>query len=613
MHALLAVYAPETIREVANIQLQPDPELIRQYQGLPRRSSVRKKRLEDALASGWRLNSRMYSQYQHNRFRWISALADSSYTLANNSDGDEASRKSAIRAMLQKALVWEGAGEPPIDSLIDDLLHGKTGQVDREQRRIHRLRERLAQSPVVFIQGETGAGKSHLAAKMAEAAGAVFITSVGPSTDENELATRWRWQAINSSTDRTMVRQEQLLLKWAKAPCTDESYVTLVIDEANLSQNGLLDCLKGLWQKPPCIYVNGHPVPVSERHRVILTGNPESYTGRHLDEMLQKKVQRIFYPALDRAFLQDLVIEPALRQHFKMHGTEPWVSSLTGHATACVLSLWQHYQTILPSHEFTPRDLTDICAWVGWSIRQAIKSGETGVDTITDQSVSALVCQSFRDVLGREMNGQAEGEFFALECWFRHRFPADPILLESVQKKRLQQTYDCFRENTKRLEPNFDTSSPALSELVDALAGDLMRIQEAFENNQKHGGRQATLIEGPTGRGKDATLRLLIDSFSSQMEASVKQLPEVYYLNACDCSWETLKTHIQRARSQGGILVISEMNLIDSQHLEGELNAILTGDAHPGFHLFATTNPPHYAARKPLSPALKGRFVNTSS
>ncbi|WP_257292852.1 transglutaminase domain-containing protein, partial [Endozoicomonas sp. ONNA1] len=47
---------------------------------------------------------------------------------------------------------------------------------------------------------------------------------------------------------------------------------------------------------------------------------------------------------------------------------------------------------------------------------------------------------------------------------------------------------------------------------------------------------------------------------------------------------------------------------IDSQHLEGELNDILAGDAHPGFHLFATINPPEYSGRKPLSPALKGRF-----
>ncbi|WP_422451407.1 hypothetical protein, partial [Endozoicomonas sp. ALC066] len=85
-------------------------------------------------------------------------------------------------------------------------------------------------------------------------------------------------------------------------------------------------------------------------------------------------------------------------------------------------------------------------------------------------------------------------------------------------------------------------------------------------------------------------------------------MPEVFYLNACDCSWEKLCEKIQKAKVDGGIVVISEMNLIDSQYLEGELNDILAGDAHPGFHLFATINPPEYSGRKPLSPALKGRF-----
>ncbi|WP_257292242.1 transglutaminase domain-containing protein, partial [Endozoicomonas sp. ONNA1] len=83
---------------------------------------------------------------------------------------------------------------------------------------------------------------------------------------------------------------------------------------------------------------------------------------------------------------------------------------------------------------------------------------------------------------------------------------------------------------------------------------------------------------------------------------------EVFLLNACDCSWDKVCEKIQTAKIHGGIVVISEMNLIDSQHLEGELNDILAGDAHPGFHLFATTNPPEYSGRKPLSPALKGRF-----
>uniref|UniRef100_UPI00214759BB transglutaminase-like domain-containing protein n=1 Tax=Endozoicomonas sp. ONNA1 TaxID=2828740 RepID=UPI00214759BB len=110
------------------------------------------------------------------------------------------------------------------------------------------------------------------------------------------------------------------------------------------------------------------------------------------------------------------------------------------------------------------------------------------------------------------------------------------------------------------------------------------------------------------GRGKDATLNLMIQSVKQQTEQRGESMPEVFLLNACDCSWDKVCEKIQTAKVHGGIVVISEMNLIDSQHLEGELNDILAGDAHPGFHLFATINPPEYSGRKPLSPALKGRF-----
>uniref|UniRef100_UPI0021480915 transglutaminase-like domain-containing protein n=1 Tax=Endozoicomonas sp. SESOKO2 TaxID=2828743 RepID=UPI0021480915 len=140
------------------------------------------------------------------------------------------------------------------------------------------------------------------------------------------------------------------------------------------------------------------------------------------------------------------------------------------------------------------------------------------------------------------------------------------------------------------------------------LGQDLSRCQQAYHLNRKHGGRQATLIEGPAGRGKDATLNLVIKSFKQQAEQRQESMPEVFSLNACDCSWKKVCEKIQTAKVHGGIVVISEMNLIDSQHLEGELNDILAGDAHPGFHLFATINPPEYSGRKPLSPALKGRF-----
>ena len=609
MCALLAAYAPEDIRKSVEIRLQPDPKLIRQYQGLPARSSVRKKRLEDALASGWSIKPDFQSCHDKSRSRGIETLANTCYGMATDTGPGNTDRERIIKQELEAAFIWQGTGEAPFGILVDDLLHGKTNQPDRELRRISRLKARLAESPVVFIQGETGTGKSYFAAQMARESGPAFIFSASPFTNEKELIQRWNWKKGEVATDRTMERLDQTLLQWAKTlPATEEEYVTLVMDEANLSQNGLLDCLKGLWRRPPCIYVDGQPVAISSRHRVIFTGNPDSYAGRHMDSVLQEKIQRVHYPVLNRAFLQDRVVEPALFRHLSRHLPEPQAHVSAQQTTRAVMALWQHYQTLLPDHEFTPRDLTDICAWVGWYLNESLSQSGAPGQEITQQQVNALVLHSFRDVLGQEMTSQAKESAFVMEDWFSHHFPADDTLISSVQNNLLKMTYNDFRFNTGLSRPDFDTSSAAVTELVEPLVQDLLRCQQAYQHKKKHGGRQATLVEGPTGRGKDVTLQLLINSFSRQVKLNDQPMPKVDFLNACDCSWGTLRSHIQKARSEGNILVISEMNLIDSQHLEGELNDILAGDAHPGFHLFATTNPPHYTGRKPLSPALKGRF-----
>ena len=103
-------------------------------------------------------------------------------------------------------------------------------------------------------------------------------------------------------------------------------------------------------------------------------------------------------------------------------------------------------------------------------------------------------------------------------------------------------------------------------------------------------------------------MQLLLQSVEQQVIARAETMPAVYYLNACDCAWDDLRTIIKQARMHGGIVVVAELNMIDSQYLEGDLNDTLTGDAHPGFHLFATVNPCHYGGRKALSPALTARF-----
>ncbi|USE34574.1 AAA family ATPase [Endozoicomonas sp. SCSIO W0465] len=584
--------------------LKLDPQEPEQDESLSFRPCRQIKRLEDALASGWQLRPSSF----RTRRDAIHALAADCFDISTGTwetANHETECIGRIAQRLSQSLDWKGSADPPWSLLARDLYYGSMNQKDREHRRLSRLHDRLVDSPVIFLQGETGAGKSYFAARMAGASGGASVMSLGPSDSEQTLMKRWQWQE-QADGDRCMAQQHRALMEWAHTqPDKDGRYVTLVLDEANLANAGLLASLNGLWEPEPCIYVNGHPVRVSTRHRVILTGNPDHYAGRQLDPALKEKLPGAYYPPLDMAFLRDRVVEPALLRQLQRHLPEQQAGDIAHRATDSVMALWQYYPECLPEHAFTPRDLTDICSWVGWYLDRGLP-GMYG--PVTPEQMNGLVLQSFRDVLGAEVMDENQAFRTALELWFSARYPVDSTLSDRVHNQTLVDIQRAFMQVTAQTRPEFDTSGSAVSELVRRLGQDVSRCQQAHHLGRPHGGRQATLIEGPAGRGKDVTLNLLLDSVKQQAEQRGESMPEIFTLNACDCSWDQLCAAIAHAKVNGGIVVISEMNLIDSQHLEGELNDILAGDAHPGFHLFATTNPPEYSGRKPLSPALKGRF-----
>ncbi|WOG28863.1 AAA family ATPase [Endozoicomonas sp. 8E] len=599
LSAIILAHVPEQQRDAIAYQLEISPAAAKPWQSLAIRPARQIKRLQDALACGWQL-SLLSGQTRSDA---IHALATDCFHRARTANS-EAEGIERIEHRLAESLVWTGSADNPLPALARDLYHGSMNQKDRESRRLSRLHDRFSDSPVIFLQGETSTGKSYFSAKMAKASGQAAVISLGPSDSEQTLMKRWQWQQ-HADGDRSMAQQNRALMEWANTESNKEGeYITLVLDEANLAKAGLLASLNGLWEPEPCIYVNGHPVKVSAKHRVILTGNPDHYSGRQMDPALKEKLPRAYYPRLDQAFLRDRVVEPALANHLQRHLPEQQINDIAHSATNSVMALWQYYQELLPDHEFTPRDLTDICSWVGWYLDRALPAR----GSVTCGQINSLIQHSFRDVLGPEITETHQDALSALEIWFAARYQPENTLSDRVHEHTLRDMQQTFRTVTEKIRPDFDTSGSAVRELVQQLGQDLNRCQQAYHRKIKHGGRQATLIEGPAGRGKDATLNLVIESVKQQAEQRQELMPKVFYLNACDCSWDKLCEKIQTAKIKGGIVVISEMNLIDSQHLEGELNDILAGDAHPGFHLFATINPPEYSGRKPLSPALKGRF-----
>ncbi|WP_422138929.1 AAA family ATPase [Endozoicomonas sp. ALC020] len=597
--ALIVAYAPGKKQDALAYQLKVDPAQAESRQSLAIRPARQIKRLQDALASGWQLTH----PPGQTRSDAVYALAYDCFHRARTANS-EAEGIERIEHRLSESLKWQGSADRPLSALARDLYHGEISQKDRENRRLSRLHDRLSDSPVLFLQGETGTGKSYFSAKMARASGQASVISLGPSDSEQTLMKRWQWRQ-DADGDRSMVQQNRALMEWANTPSYEDGhYVTLVLDEANLAKTGLLASLNGLWEPEPCIYVNGHPVKVGPKHRVILTGNPDHYAGRRMDPALKEKLPRAYYPRLGQAFLRDRVVEPALVKHLQEHLLEHQINDIAHSASKSVMALWQHYQELLPEHEFTPRDLTDICSWVGWYLDRALPAR----GSVTCGQINSLILQSFRDVLGPEITETHQEALSALEIWFAARYQPENTLSDRVHEHTLQEMQQTFSTFSEKIRPDFDTSGLAVRELAQRLGQDLSRCRQANYRKIQHGGRQATLIEGPAGRGKDATLNLVIESVRQETKRRGESMPEVYYMNACDCSWDKLCEKIQAAKIEGGIVVISEMNLIDSQHLEGELNNILAGDAHPGFHLFATINPPECSGRKPLSPALKGRF-----
>ncbi|MCY4471202.1 MAG: hypothetical protein OXC07_00005, partial [Kistimonas sp.] len=294
------------------------------------------------------------------------------------------------------------------------------------------------------------------------------------------------------------------------------------------------------------------------------------------------------------------VVLPGLQSHLARQ-----VSPALMQETAVTLvRVWNLCQRLLPQRVFTPRDLVDLCAWLGWYVSQSDGA------PLTLAGLNALVLQAVRDLLEGECDEAGQQALRALEAWMQARVPVDSGALDRCGGGRSAWQDSCFVQYARQVAPAFATSPPAVMALVAAVNRDLDRCLQARKGCLAAGRRQATLIEGPAGRGKDACLRLLLDHWQRQCRQDAEAPVEVKTLCASDCPWESLCEAFRQARIQGQVLVISELNLVESQYLEGELNAALAGEAAPGFHLFATINPADvgFSGRHNFSPALLGRF-----
>ena len=502
----------------------------------------------------------------------------------------------------------------------------------RQLRRVRRLTEKLESTPLIMLKGEAGTGKTYTAFAVANAYAngkSPLVMSMSPEHTQADLfgkdvlkakAVRISkkqlafspnpnalWRALcraqkqprNSShviltfDQKTRQRlREQLseddfytlveqfsdnytefesgpLLKWAEM----SDPPVLILDEANLVKTGALEPLTGLKKTPPVLSIHGRVIPLTSKHRVLMTGNPESYDGRLIDPKLRKETLTLYYRPMSDSVLAEVILQPGMPGH--------WSEDCKDLAVSHCMTLYQQFRKILPNHTFGPRDLKDILARL---------RGYAGSEPAVMAQVDSMIWHAVHDCLGNEVSPSQQRQLRALRHWFHAHRSCDA---SHVEKK--QQAFEQFYDQLKLANTGdkFDFNVPSVKELAFNVWLDM----------EKTGGKPAVIIEGEAGRGKDALLDRLLPCWQL-----AHGKPATFdRINASIENWEEIKTLATRAMREGRVLVISELNTLPSRYLEGFFNEVLNGEAAPGFKLIATINPASYSGREAFSEAMQSR------
>ncbi|MBO9482832.1 AAA family ATPase [Salinisphaera sp. G21_0] len=489
--------------------------------------------------------------------------------------GDQADQQKSqqIREVLATAFTNDQIPGQCQD-LPDALLARQRPDRLRQARRLEHLAQRVQEHPVVFLQGEAGVGKTFMARAIAARAGYpdCQVLQLGPNHTQEALfggPQLVSYPTGNRAEDHGTEFCQGPLLQWAllKDP------PLLVLDEANLAPEGLLAPLAGLTRQPPVLHYQGREYTLNPRHRIILTGNPDHYSGRHLDNTLKSRIPTFFYNPLPDTVLASAIILPNL--------PAAWPEHLKLQARDRLLTLYSQFRALL--EQTTPRDIIDVLA----TVRQILRHCATTLST--PGQVNALVRRAFMDSLAGAVTHDCRQRLDTLNRWYQGQFPEDLSFIAGVD-----QSFAVFLKELQAANPDGDFSPKPVQQLA-------YRYWQSLDKDDS--GRTAILVEGPAGWGKDFVLGRTIRLWQQQQGMN---RPFVH-INANPNQWTTLTEHVKQAMSRGQLIAISELNLIPSHYVEGLLNTVLTGQAAPGFRLFATINPGYFAGREALSQALTSR------
>lgn len=138
----------------------------------------------------------------------------------------------------------------------------------------------LDHSPIVYLAGLSGVGKSTFACKEYQQPGHHFFQT------------------------------EKQLYAWAT--CRKPGPKRLFIDEANIGKTNWT-IFEGLFANPPGIFLNGEFIPLTKEHQVIFAANPISYGDeRHLASLFARHGNSLVFKPFPPAVIYEHILKPVL-------------------------------------------------------------------------------------------------------------------------------------------------------------------------------------------------------------------------------------------------------------------------------------------------------------
>lgn len=464
-----------------------------------------------------------------------------------------------------------GISESVADAADIDMSLSSFHEFD-EDRMAH-VRKVLDMFGAVFLKGSPGTGKSYIASEIAKEMGFGPENVVGPITTGSDAKEADVVGSIIKSNEADFEFSEEAIAKWIPDMDYDEAQQRdarlLIVDEANLANEQLWNLLNGFFSKDASqryIWVNGKKRYFNSNDRVIFTGNQETLEGRVYSDLIQKYMVTINFEDYDRNFYKkrlDEYLSNSKADRDELMDT--------------VLDIHNVFADLDKSKVFSLRDIQEFA-------RRLNKF--TGNKWNTEDVLYQAWKQYYPQYEANEAKALAE--------IFKQKYGVD------LEKKYSEELEAYIENNFYYFKQKGIVLTRSSAELALAAENFLDVVDEVSLSQIQ--GKRAVFFQGASGRGKDLLLEAVLEKQYLNKERNVIRIN-------VSGDVEEFTQAVRQAQKTGSVLLAKEMNHLPSAFIEGKLNDVLTGLAHPGFALFATMNTSDFGACEKFSTAMYNRSL----